>query len=267
MERSSDVRSISRSLSVLRAINRAGSLSMIEIAHTCRLPYPTARRITSTLMKEGMLEREPTRKNYRPTVLVKSLSHGYQDHSGLVDICRPHLTELTREHLWPVSLATRVGQMMVVRDCTHAMSPMAMHNYRAGAAFPLLECASGHIYLAYTDEDEREQLLKAATEAEFEADPQMVAQFRSGARVAEILETGYAIRGRNRFTNTPGRTSSIAAPVFNNGKVCAVLTMVLFASAMKVIEAADRYAPPLKAAAQRITAELEHMEESPSRAA
>lgn len=250
------IRAISRSLAVLRAVNRAGSLSMIEIAQTCGIPYPTAYRITRTLVREGYLERETTRKNYRPTVLVKALSHGYQDDSALLDIARPHLVELTREHLWPVSLVTRVGQMMIVRDCTHSLSPMALTNYSAGATFPLLECASGHCFLAFTSEEERQQILKAASEGDEKIDPLMVRQFQSGTALAQIREAGFSHRSRNRFTDTPGRTSSIAAPIFQDGQVCGAVTIVMFATAMPMSEAAERYAPPLKAAARRITEAL-----------
>lgn len=255
MEKGVPIRSISRSLAVLRAVNRAGSLSMMEIAQVSKIPYPTACRIVQTLVQEGMLEREPARKNYRPTVLVQSLSHGFQDHSGLTDIARPHLLGLTKTHLWPVSLVTRVGQMMIVRDCTHAISPMAMENYYPGATFPLLECASGHVYLAYCDEDERAQLLKAPPATEFPVDPTVLSQFQSGFLPSEIRKDGYATRGRNRFTTTPGRTSSIAAPILCDGKVVAALTFIVFANAMKLSDAVARYSPDLLAAAQQISSE------------
>ncbi len=256
MEKGVPIRSISRSLAVLRAVNRAGSLSMMEIAQVSKIPYPTACRIVQTLVQEGMLEREPARKNYRPTVLVQSLSHGFQDHSGLTDIARPHLLSLTKTHLWPVSLVTRVGQMMIVRDCTHAISPMAMNNYYPGATFPLLECASGHVYLAYCDEDERAQLLKAAPATEFSVDPMVLSQFQSGFLPDAIRKDGYATRGRNRFTTTPGRTSSIAAPILCDGKVVAALTVVIFATAMKLADAVARYSPDLLAAAEQISGEF-----------
>lgn len=253
MEKGVPIRSISRSLAVLRVVNRAGALSMMEIAQASRVPYPTACRIVQTLLHEGMLEREPDRKCYRPTALVQSLSHGFQDHSGLTEVARPFLVEMTKTHLWPVSLVTRVGQMMVVRDCTHSISPMALNNYYPGATFPLLECASGHVYLAYAEQGERERLLDAADGAEFKVDPLTMRQFRSGALPDDIRKEGYASRGRNRFTNTPGRTSSIAAPIFRDGKICAALTMVYFAAALKMSEAEERYAREITAAANRIT--------------
>jgi IclR family mhp operon transcriptional activator len=256
MEKGVPIRAISRSLAVLRAVNRAGSLSMMEIAQSSRVPYPTACRIVQTLLHEGVLEREPMRKKYRPTALVQSLSHGFQDHSGLIDIARPHLVEITQTHLWPVSLVTRIGQAMIVRDCTHAISPVALNNYYPGALFPLLESAAGQVYLAYADDDERGRLLNAAPTAEFAIDPLTLKQFETGGLVEEIRRNGFAWRGRNRFTNTPGRTSSLAAPIFKDGQIYGALTLVLFATAMRISEAVERYAPDLIAAANRISTDF-----------
>ena len=225
---------------------------MMEIAQITHIPYPTTRRIVTTLVVSGMLEQEPHRKHYRPTALVLSLAHGFQDHSGMTDIARPYLVEMTKNHLWPVSLVTRVGQMMIVRDCTHSISPIAMNNYFPGATFPLLECASGHVYLAYAEEEERRALLQAAPTTDAPVDPLVLSQFKSGFLPSEIRKVGYATRGRNRFTTTPGRTSSIAVPIFADGRIVAALTIVVFANAMKMSEAEKRYTPDLLAAAAHI---------------
>lgn len=256
MEKDAHIRSIGRSLAVLREINHAGSLSMMEISKKVGIPYPTACRIVFTLQEEGMLEREPSRKRYRPTALVQSLSHGYQDHGDLVNISHPYLEQLTRQHFWPVSLTSRVGQFMIVRDCTHAHSPMALTNYQPGAAFPLLECASGHVVLAHADTDDRRAWLEAAASADSPPDALTLQLLGSDDFTGRIREDGYAMRGHNQFTNTPGRTSSIAAPIFHNGEVCAALTLVYFSVSMRPEAALARYLGALKAAAESITVKL-----------
>jgi len=260
MELEWHIRSVARSLDVLRAVNGAGSLSMMQIARRCAIPYPTARRIVHTLQQEGMLEREPSRKHYRPTALVQALSHGYQDHSGIVEISRPHLEALTRKHCWPVSLVTRVGQTMVVRDCTHAMSPMALNNYQAGATFPLLECASGHVMLAYATPEQRALMLRGATESGTPLGPSTRELFEDISWSETIRAAGIATRSNNRFTNTPGRTSSIAAPIIRGGEVCGALTIVFFAAAMRLSVAQERYADELIATARMISRELDELD-------
>lgn len=262
MDKDAHIRSIGRSLAVLREVNHAGSLSMMEISKKVGIPYPTACRIVFTLQEEGMLERETSRKRYRPTPLVQSLSHGYQDHGNLVTTAHPYLQQLTRQHFWPVSLTSRVGQFMIVRDCTHTLSPMALTNYQPGAAFPLLECASGHVVLAHAEPEDRQIWLDAAASADSPPDALTLELLGSEDFTSKIRSNGYAMRGHNRFTNTPGRTSSIAVPIFHNGEVCAAMTLVYFSVAMRPEAALSRYLNALKASAESISAELSGMEQS-----
>lgn len=72
------VRSISRGIAVLMALNRNGSMSMMALSKATELPYPTVNRIIQTLLFERLVEREPARKHYRVTRLVRALSSGYQ---------------------------------------------------------------------------------------------------------------------------------------------------------------------------------------------
>ncbi|MBO9708277.1 MAG: helix-turn-helix domain-containing protein [Caulobacter sp.] len=256
MEKGVPIRSVTRSLSVLRAINRAGSLSMMDIAVQSKVPYPTACRIVQTLLHEGMIEREPARKHYRPTALVQTLASGYQDFSRVTSIARPHIVALTKKHLWPMLIATRVGQSMMVRDSTHALTSLSFNNYHPGDTFPLLECASGRAYMAFATDEERAGILESIDEVGPGIDPHTLSLFQSGILFEEIRDAGYATRARNRFTSTPGKTSSIAAPIFENGLVCGALTLVFFSSAIKMDEAAGRYADDLVAAARAISDEL-----------
>jgi len=71
-----NIRTIGRAISVLQVINRHRSVSMMEIAKHTGLPYPTAFRMVETLLDLGIVERESTRKRYRPTRLVTTLSVG-----------------------------------------------------------------------------------------------------------------------------------------------------------------------------------------------
>src|SRR5688500_2729341 len=99
------IKSFSRAIMALQAINRHGSMTMIDIARAAGVPYPTAHRIVQTLLFEGLIEQEPARKNYRPTALVQTLSLGFQHDDRLVTIARPHIVALTARVGWPVSIA------------------------------------------------------------------------------------------------------------------------------------------------------------------
>ncbi|NJL18514.1 MAG: hypothetical protein HC938_16490 [Nitrospira sp.] len=141
--------------------------------------------------------------------------------------------------------------MMVVRDSTHSISSMTLTNYQAGAVFPLLECASGQIWLAYSSQGEREALIRGAQQSEIKIDPLIFNQLQGDDFAAQIRKVGYVVASNNRFTDTPGRTSSIAVPVCKDGKLVAALVLVYFAVAMKAATAIEKFLPTCDKAQMR----------------
>jgi IclR family mhp operon transcriptional activator len=256
MEKGVPIRSISRCISVLQAINRAGDLSLMEIAKRAKVPYPTACRIVQTLLHEKLIEREPTRKHYRPTALIQSLSNGFQVRSQLVAVAREHIVALTKLHGWPVTVATRVGQSMVIRDSTHALTSLTFNNYYPGYTLPILESAAGKAYLAYADDDEREMIIREIRTGGGTWDDLTMRMLESGVLLEDIRKAGYAVKGRNRYTETPGKTSSIARPIFGANGVVGSIVLIFFSSAMKIDNAVAKYDDDLRRTAALISQDL-----------
>ena len=255
MEKGVPIRSISRAIAALKAINRQGSLTMMEIARAAGVPYPTACRLVQTLVYEGLVEQEPDRKRYRPTAMVQSLAYGFQDDDRLVEVARPHIVSLTRRIGWPISIAVRVGRNMMLRDSTHASTALTFERYYPGFTLPVLESASGKLSLAYTADEEREMLMRWIKVSE-EVDPEYLRAAHAALNVERIRAAGHAVQGRNHHNLTPGKTSSIAVPIFMGDHFKAAMTMIFFASAMKVETALDRYLDELKGTAATISNEL-----------
>lgn len=255
MEKGVPIRSISRSIAALKAINRHGSLSMMEISKASKIPYPTACRIVQTLLYEGLIEQEPARKRYRPTAMVQTLAHGFQHDDRLVDAARPHIVALTKRVGWPVSIAIRVGRNMMLRDSTHANTSLTFEQYYPGFTLPILDSASGKLSMAFAPDDERAMILQWMRVSQ-DIDFNYLATAEASLDVERIRRQGYAVQGRNHFNLTPGKTSSIAVPIFLNGTFEAAMTMVFFVSAMKLDMALERYLDDLKATAAAISDDL-----------
>jgi len=232
MEKGVPIRSITRSIAALKAINRHGSLSMMEIAKASEVPYPTACRIVQTLLYEGLIEQEPARKRYRATALVQTLATGFQHDDELVNTARPHIVSLTKRLGWPVSVAIRVGRQMMLRDS-----------------------ASGKVSMAYAPDDEREMILRYMRVSQ-DIDLNYLATAEISLDVERIKAQGYAVQGRNHFNLTPGKTSSIAVPIFKNGRFEAAMTMVFFIAAMKLSDALEKYLDDLTGTAAAISHDL-----------
>lgn len=253
MERGVPIRAISRAISVLSAINRSGSVTMMEISKSAKIPYPTASRIVQTLLHEGLIERESARKRYRPTALVHTLSMGFQAEDQLVVAARPHIEMLCNEVKWPISLATRVGTRMMVRDSTHKLTSLTFSNYYPGFTLPIAECATGKIYLAFCSDEEREAIITGWKATDNETSRQGLLMVRDDIVLDQIRSNGYALQMRNLYNAEPGKTSSIAVPVQGDeGELIGSLAVIYFASALKAEPAVEQFLEPLQKTALAI---------------
>jgi IclR family mhp operon transcriptional activator len=251
------VRAISRALAVLKAINRAGSLTIMGVSTAAGIPYATAARIVDTLILEGMIEKEPDRKRYRPTALVQMLSSGYQIENKLVVSARPHIVALTQKLTWPVAVSTRVGVNIMVRDSTHSLTPLTFYVYHPGYTLPMIESCSGRAYLAFCSDDERETVLRGLKALRYGPNNPQPRWSDVTLMLAEIRQNGYAIHRRSRYNATPGKTSSIAVPAYAKGHLVGILALSFFASSLTMEEALAQYRDPLIEAGKRVSEDLD----------
>ena len=250
------IRSISRAFAILKSINRHGSMSLTEIAAEARLPYPTVTRIVQTLVAEGFIARGPERKRFHPTAAVQTLALGFQAHDRLAATSQNSITALTKKLAWPVSVATRVGLTMMVRASTHAQTAFTLNIYYPGYTLPILGCAAGKAYVAVADADERRSILEAVKRHGDSEERAAVKQFESPAFIRRQRGQGYATQKHNIHTENPGKTSSIAVPLFQGKDVVGALSLIFFASALKMNEAEARFVPELRATAAAIGKDL-----------
>lgn len=235
------IRSISRALHVLQAINRHGALTMTQISQIVKLPYPTACRVVYTLVGEGVIERETSRKYYRPTALAQSLSCGYQAQVRLVAIARRHIVKLTQETGWPVSIASRVGSLMVIQDSTHALTALTFSDYHPGFSLPIASSASGMAYLAFSAPEERSMIIEQIKRTSLDESSAILTENLQENHFKMIVEDGYASFIRNPHTKDPGKTSSIAVPLYRGETLIGAMTLVFFSTSLRVAEAFEKY--------------------------
>lgn len=244
------IRSVSRSIAVLKLINRQRSMPMHRIAQATGLAFPTAARIVRTLMHEELVEYEPVSRHYRPAAGVRELAVGYQPEDLLVRMARPHIERLTDAYHWPVGISRRVGMNMVLQDSTHAKTTLTFENYPPGYTFPLFNSASGLLCLAYTNIGSNEEIALGAQDGLIQA------RLRPDEDILrKIRKEGFAILAGG--DTGPGRTGGIAVPIFRRGEFIAALTLVYFATILSQREAAAQFADALKREATLIGRALE----------
>jgi len=152
---------------------------------------------------------------------------------------------------------------MMLRDSTHANTSLTFEQYYPGFTLPILDSASGKLSMAYAEPEERETILRWMRMSEdIDANYLKIAEGRLD--IEKTQKHGYALQGRNDFNLNPGKTASIAVPIFLNGNFEAAMTMVFFVAAMRIGTAVTTYIDDLKATAAAISKSLSEVDRRPS---
>lgn len=257
MDKITTIRAISRSLAVLQAVNRTGSICMNDIAQAAGIPYPTACRIVQTLVSEGMLRRDERTKHYHATAMVQSLSCGFNDHGRVVLRAERPAAQLTEDILWPALVMSRVGGQMVVRCSTTHLTSLSFNNFEPGFTMPLTATAAGRAYLAHASVEERRGITKGLRLTTGTGIGSLDEDLLDH-RLEEVRRLGFAAQTSNDLPCMDGRrTFTIAAPFFIDGQIHGAVMLIIFSAAMSLTAAVERYAAKLIGTAETISGSFE----------
>jgi IclR family transcriptional regulator, mhp operon transcriptional activator len=251
MESTRPIRALMRGLDALTVLNLHDGATVSEVAQEIRLPRTTVYRILETLCNAGFVFRDSTDDRYRLTIRVRGLSDGFEDEAWVTQIAKPHLDELGREFVWPLSVATLSGTVMILRETTDHGTPLAIERYSAGFRAPLLNTAAGRTYLAFCPAAQRETLLDLLARSNKEED-KLARGPRSEVQrmLADIKTQGYATATRTRRLV---EEVSMSVPVMLHDRVLAVLTVRFVSSAVPLKSAVERFLPKLRQCAAKIS--------------
>lgn len=246
------MRGVVRTLAVIRALNARNGARVTHISRTTGIPRPSLYRILDALCELGYVRRRGEGEHYELTVLVRSLSEGFNDEDWISAIALPAMQALQKQIVWPTDLVTFFDNAMFVRETTRQVSPLTIDRVRIGERLPLLLSASGRAYLAYCEAAEREAILKNLAKSADPAD----ALTRDRRYVADVI----ARTRRNGYGQRHGEvypeTGAIAVPVRHADRVIACLNITFIASVLTVDEAASRYLGMLRDTADAMSRRL-----------
>ncbi|MGE0314342.1 MAG: IclR family transcriptional regulator C-terminal domain-containing protein [Lautropia sp.] len=246
------MRSVRRTLDVLRALNMHNGARVSQLAHVTGISRPAIYRILDALVGLGYVHRRMDDERYDLTVQVRSLSEGYDEEYWIAAIALPEMTALQRLVVWPTDLATFFDDAMLVRETTRHASPLTIDQVHVGERLPLLTSATGRAYLAFCSAAEREAILKNLSASSRPQD--------SIARNGRLVSSLIANTRRDGFGYRHGelypQTGAIAVPVMVGDRVIACLNITFSSSVLSVKEAASRYLAALQASAKEISRQL-----------
>ncbi len=258
-EKRSEIRSGSRILSVLQAMNREPYSTIQSLHGATGLPKPTLVRILKTLQADGFVRNDRRRQaGYQITSLVTSLSNGFHGDPLVVEAGRAWAIGLSAQFKWPVAIAVFDGSSAaVIRYSTVCDSPVSPFHMTINMRLSLFTRALGRAYLAACDDEFIANLLeKMADNNELES-----AEARAPDVVARMVritrERGYAMRDPKV---EPRTSDTVAVPIFARGAVQASLSITYFRSAMNSFGSHKNFVDALTEAATAIGAEVDRLQ-------
>jgi len=247
------IRALNRGLEVLTELNRLERAAINTLANAVGLPRTTTYRILETLRLAGYVERDSHDDCYRPTIMVRALSEGFDDEAMVAHIAKPHLAVLCAAIVWPIAIATPAGASMVIRETTDRQSPLALEQYGAGIRVPMLTSAAGRAYLAYCTAPQRETLLELLARSSLPEDRIVRSRADVERILNETLAQGFGMAQRARRVS---EETSLAIPVRAKDRVLATVSVRYAATAVPLRTAVEQFLPKLRDAVAKIEREF-----------
>jgi IclR family transcriptional regulator, mhp operon transcriptional activator len=224
------IRSVSRAMQVLRALQLQGKASLAEVQRETDLPKPTLLRLLHTLENERAVWRAEGDGLWRPAFEFVPTRILPPYHQKLIKSAMPALEALRALVVWPSDLAVRDGNCMRLLETTRRNSGLAVNRDEIGHTIDMLRSAVGRAYIAYCPAPERESLASQLAAQDGSNAESVADEMESIRRV--VLKNGYAVRDPSfgghaeaieRFDD---KLSAIAVPVRSDEEVLACINIV-----------------------------------------
>lgn len=247
------IRALNRGLEVLTELNRLERAAINTLANAVGLPRTTTYRILETLRLAGYVERDEHDDCYRPTIMVRALSEGFDDEAMMAHLAKPHLAALCEAIVWPIAIATPAGAAMMIRETTDRQSPLALEQVGAGIRVPMLTSAAGRAYLAYCTAPQREALLDMLARSSLPEDRLVRSRVEVERLLNETRTQGFGMAQRARRVS---EETSIAIPVRVKDRVLATISVRYAATAVPLRTAIEQFLPKMRDVVVKIEREF-----------
>lgn len=243
------VRSLSRGLSVLAALNARGSSTLAELSLDVGLAKPTTFRILKTLLEDEYVTMEVGSGIYRPAARVSSLSSEFEETAWFVEHTRSHLAALAEKLVWPLSVSTLARTRILVRGNTDSTNALAVGKLKPGMTLPILETASGRVLLAFSIIKNRDHILQRLRQSNDQCDWIARDNKKTQRILHETKENGFASVTVPRHVSN---LTAVAVPVTVQDFTVAALAIRFSATGVPKEIISRDFLPALRLTAQAI---------------
>ena len=251
------IEALARGLDVIRAFQpQRPVMTLAEVAKEAGLARPTARRVLITLQELGYVRSHGTGFVLTPRVL--ELGMAYVRSTGLWEIARPHLEELSERTGESCSVAQLDGSdiVYVARVAVPKIVTLAV---QIGTRFPALPTSLGKVLLSALTSEEVDRVLAEPTRSGLEPRWQPERDERDAA-LREVRARGWALTDEHLAHGI----RSVAAPLRDgHGRVFAAVNVNTHAAETTLEHLTQHHLPLLLATAGEISADVSRLETVP----
>lgn len=241
------MQTLRRGIDVLRAVKAHQPCTLHQLHIATGLAKPTLLRFLATLEATGILFRSVDENRYRISVMNFLRDSKGDLRTLLLEAATPVLMRLCRQIAWATDVTMRDGNSMSVVASNRSLSPFPIKPSPIGHQPDMLLTAVGRAYLAFTAEEERNEILDG-----IKASEPRHPLIRNRARVAQILEEtreqGYGVRSETKRDGF----SAIAVPIVVADRPVACMNLFYYASAVSLPHLVADHLGALKSAAAEI---------------
>lgn len=244
------VGSLAKGLQILRAFDESATeLSLSELVQRTGLEKSAVQRLANTLHLEGMLDKDPHTRRFRPSHAWLEMAYAYFWSNPLVRLVMPKLIELSHQLDATVNLAELSGDHVLYVSRVPGRSSQFSSTI-VGRRLPALSSAAGRVMLSTMPRNVRAPLIETWPLTQLTLRTTMDRQEISHS-VDEAEERGFALTQDQLILNQTGIAAPIKGP---NGVAlaaiqCSVSTRLWSAERIQneilpyIIEAAQGTAP------------------------
>jgi IclR family transcriptional regulator, pca regulon regulatory protein len=228
-------------------------LGIADLAEELDMSRSTTHRYAVTLVALGYLQQGAARK-YRLALRVTDLGMAAMSATGLREHADQCLEELRNRSGYTASLAVLDGEEIVLVDLVRTLRRDGRKHglgLEVGARVPAYCTAAGKVLMAYLTEGEQRELFAAMKLTKRTANT-ITSKRVLQEELDQVLEGGLALGDEELAP----QTLSIAAPVRDESRVIAAVSLSAHASMISLEELASALGPHLISTADRISARL-----------
>ncbi|GLO72647.1 IclR family transcriptional regulator [Phaeobacter inhibens] len=205
------VSSLAKGLKLLRAFDEtATEMSLGDLSRRSGLDKSATQRLANTLHIEGMLDKDPVTKRFRPSHAWLEMAYAYFWSDPLVGLAMPKLIELSQLLGATVNLAELSGDH-ILYVCRLPNRSSQFSSTLVGRRLPALNTAAGRVMLSTRPKDERDHLVDTWTLRQFT--PRTTLDREAvRASVDEAAQLGYATTQNQMILNQTGVSAPIIGP-------------------------------------------------------